>query len=112
MVVVNGSKGSICFYWKNILIVGLPHSDKKNLDYYMNQSYDTIRQGFNLNNNIEQQCKAYSKYLKLILQKKKNNEDIDFDDLYVACIAILALVKFKRIDIDDVSLILPRKKSK
>lgn len=112
MVCIFGSKGSLNIYWKNKYIVGLPLSDKRDLNYYQNLSYQTIRQGFQHNENIESQCRAYSKYMKLILKQINNNEDIDFQDLVMAGVAVLALVKFNRIDLEDVSLICGKKKSK
>jgi len=112
MVCIFGSKGSLNIYWKNKYIVGLPLSDTKDLNYYFNLSYETIKQGFQSEHDIETQCHAYSKYMKIILKQINNNEDIDFQDLVMAGVSVLALVKFKRIDLDDVSLICGKKKYK
>ena len=112
MVCVYSNKGSLNIYWKNRYIVGLPLSDTKDLNYYQNLSYETIKQGFQHNQDMESQCHAYSKYMKIILKQINNNEDIEFEDLVMAGVAVLALVKFNRIDLEDVSLICGKKKSK
>ena len=103
-----GSKGSICFYWHDILITSAPLSNKLTLEVYEELSnkliLDGLKNGFDLNLQ-----KHKYKILLDRLSKLKKYKRLETDEAHLG-LCILALIKLKEVDRDEVMMIFPKKR--
>jgi len=99
MTIYNGSEGSICIFFKGLLISSFPLSKKKTLDKYLYQGDYLIMQSKHIN--IKQQIKTYLHFSNIIYTKKKNKYPIYRSDheLFLSC--IMALLRLKIIENDE-----------
>ena len=110
MVVIVGKNGSVTFFWKDKLVMGIPLG-KWNMKDYFKLGDDLI-----LNYMREQKMKmieiihALILWCNTIMKRKVRNKPVSDIDLKTTCIAIIALIKLKIFDQDDVLLIMPKKK--
>ena len=108
-MIYQGKEGSICFYYKNVLISGYGLSKKKTLEAYLYQGDHLIKQSKGIN--IKTQIKMYLYFCNVIHTRKLNKQRItDKDHIYfISCIS--ALLRLKIIENDDSNgyLVCPRK---
>lgn len=99
MTIYNGSEGSICIFYKGLLISSFPLSKKKTLDKYLYQGDYIIKESKHIN--IKQQIKTYLYFCNIIYIKKKKKYPIYRSDhqLFLSC--VMALIRLKIIDNDN-----------
>tara|TARA_R110000772_G_scaffold135148_1_gene243778 strand:- start:12882 stop:13208 length:327 start_codon:yes stop_codon:yes gene_type:complete len=100
-MIYQSSKGSICFYYKGVLISGYGLTDKKNLDNYLYQGEYLITASKGVD--IKKQIRIYTGFCNLIHRKKLNKERITRDDhkFFITCLC--ALLRLRIIDNDDMN---------
>jgi len=94
-----GSKGTICFYFKGLLISSHPLTKKKTLDAYLYHGEHLIYQS--KGKNILYQIKVYTQFCNKIYRKKKNNQKICTDDHIYFLYCLTALMRLKIINNDE-----------
>jgi len=99
MTIFNGPKGTICFYYKGLLINSFPLSNKKTLEAYLYHGDDLIMNSKGIN--IKMQIKAYLMFCNMIYTRKKNNQPIYKSDHIYFLRCITALLRLKIIDNDE-----------
>jgi hypothetical protein len=108
-MIYQGKKGSICFYYKDILISGYALNDKKSLDAYLYQGDHLIKKSKGIN--IREQIKCYTHFCNVIHSRKIKKEKITRTDheMFISCLC--ALMRLRIIDNDDSNgyLVCPRK---
>jgi len=107
---IQGKNGTLCLYYNQLFICGFPLG-KMDLKDYNKVAEDLIINSMrHSHRNIRQQIFAYKYFCQIIFTKtiKKNNISDDDYRMFLAC--LLALVKLRIYDMDDVTLICHRKK--
>ena len=99
MTIYNGSNGSICIYYKGLLISSYPLTEKKTLDKYLYQGDALILESKHIN--IKAQIKVYIHYCNIIYNKKKNKKPIYKSDHILFLSSLMALLRLKIIDNDE-----------
>ena len=94
-----GSMGTLCFYFKGLLISSYPLTKKKTLDAYLYHGEYLIYES--KGRNILEQINIYMKFCNKIYNKKKNNKKICTDDHIYFLYCITALMRLKRIHNDE-----------
>lgn len=109
---IPGKKGTLCLYYKELFICGFPLG-KMNLKDYMKSAEDLIVNSMrDSNRNIREQIFAYKYFCQIMFSRTLKKKNISNDDyrMFVGC--LLALVKLKIYDMDDVTLICDRRRKK
>mgnify|MGYP003637623884 CR=1 FL=1 len=109
---IQGKKGTLCFYYNELFICGFPLG-KLDLKDYVKGSEDLIVNSMrHSKKNIREQIFAYKFFCQTMFSRTLKKKNISNDDyrMFVAC--LLALVKLRIYEMDDVSLICGRKKKK
>ena len=103
---IEGKKGQLTIFYKEILIAGYPIGQMSYHDY---QLIDSMRSH---KRNMREQILAYRTFCNAILFRKLKKKYISEDDyrMFLAC--SLALVKLKILDEDDIVFISDRKRPK
>jgi hypothetical protein len=101
MTIFNGSKGSICFYYKGLLINSFPLTNKCTAERYLYQGTDLIMKSKGIN--IKKQIKMYLYFCNMIYTRKKNNLPIYKSDHIYFLNCITALLRLKIIDNDELN---------
>lgn len=104
-----GNQGSVCIYWKDLLIAGFPLG-RYHLEDYKNDSNRLIMDSLNHGINIPSQIKSYHFMCESVYKQKKNKNKISTEDLQMFFCSLLCLIRFKMIEEDDVILICQKKK--
>tara|TARA_R110000822_G_scaffold309719_1_gene439982 strand:- start:318 stop:674 length:357 start_codon:yes stop_codon:yes gene_type:complete len=108
-MIYQGKQGSICFYYKNVLISGFGLSKKKTLEAYLYQGDHLIKQSKGIN--IKDQIKMYIHFCNVIHKRKLNKQRIQYEDhiYFISCLS--ALLRLRIIENDDANgfLVCPRK---
>ena len=109
-MIYNGSQGTICFYFKGLLISSYPLTQKKTCQRYLNQGEDLIYQSKGIN--IMKQIKAYLHFCNMIYNRKKNNQPIRRTDHIYFLNCLTALLRLKIIENDEQNgfMCFPKKK--
>lgn len=105
-----GKDGQLCLYYNNLLIAGYPLGNMTLKDYadVANRLLlDSLRKQ---NRNLREQSFAYKYFCKEIYMRKLMKKKIHDDDYRLFLGAMLSLVKLKQFDIEDISMVFPRKK--
>jgi len=100
-MIYNGKEGSICFYYKGLLISSYPLSKKKNLQSYLNQGEELIYKSKGIP--IKVQIKTYLHLCNDIYSRKKNNKPIYRQDHIFFLNCLTALMRLKIIDNDELN---------
>lgn len=100
-MIYNGSEGSICFYFKGLLISSYPLSKKKTLNTYLNQGEELIYKSKGIP--IKVQIKTYLHLCNKIYSRKKNNLPIRRSDHIYFLNCITALLRLRIIDNDELN---------
>ena len=100
-MIYNGSQGSICFYFKGLLISSFPLTKKKTCQAYLNQGEELIYQSKGIPINI--QIKTYLYFCNMIYNRKRNNKPIRRSDhvYFLNCQTALLRQKILENDIED-----------
>ena len=98
-MIYNGSKGSVCFYYKGLLISSYPLSKFKTLDKYLNQGEDLIYKSKGIP--IKSQIKMYLLFCNNIYQRKKDNQPIYRQDHIYFLNCLTALLRLRIIENDE-----------
>ena len=94
-----GSRGTICFYFKGLLISSYPLTKKKTLDAYLYHGEHLIYKS--KGKNILEQIKIYTQLCNKIYNKKKNNQKLCRDDHIYFLYCLSALMRLKIINNDE-----------
>ena len=107
---IQGKQGSLNLYYKDLYIASYPLGKIKLKDYEEIANDLIITSMRKQKRNIREQIFAYKLFCQSMLTKRIKKKKMTIDDhrMFLGC--ILALVKFKIEDPDDVMLICPRKK--
>jgi len=111
-MMMQGKDGMLCLYYNNLLIAGFPLGQMGLKDYADVSNrllLDSLREQ---NRNLREQSFAYKYYCKEIYYKKLMKKKISDEDYRLFLGALLSLVKLKQFDIEDVTMVFPRKKVK
>lgn len=98
-MIYNGSHGSICFYYKGLLISSYPLSKKKTLEGYLNQGEELIYKSKGIP--IKAQVRTYLHFCNEIYSRKKKNVAIRRSDHVFFLNCLTALLRLKIIDNDE-----------
>lgn len=98
-MIYQGKEGSMCFYYKDILISGFALSKKKTPDAYLYQGDHLIKQSKGIN--IKKQIEAYLYFCNVIYERKIKKRRIKREDhiYFISCLS--ALLRLKIIENDD-----------
>lgn len=110
MTVYYGNQGTLCFYYKGLLISSYPLSNRKPFERYMNQGEAIIRESKGIP--IKTQIKAYIHFCNMIYNRKKNNQAIRRTDHIHFLNCITALLRLRIIENDDLNGYMVFKKKK
>jgi len=91
-----GSKGTICFYFKGLLISSFPLTEKKTVQAYLNQGEELIYNAKGIH--IKSQIKMYLQFCNMMYNRKKNNQPIFRSDHINFLCCLTALMRLKIID--------------
>ena len=110
-MIINGKNGSICIYWKDLLVSSLPRG-KMDYDDYLNEANKFILLSMKEGKNIKELIHWFHQLCRIVYEKKIKKKKIssEYHGLFHYC--IFSLIKLNLIDKDDVLLICPRKKPK
>ena len=100
-MIIEGKKGSLVFFFNDVLICGFPIG-RYNYDDYKAQSNELVLNSFIENYNIKQQINNYMRFVSIIYHKKIDGKKISGMDLQIFAATCLALIKFKVLDEDDI----------
>lgn len=98
-MIYNGSQGSICFYYKGLLISSFALTDKKNLDAYLNQGTELIRKSKGIP--IMTQIKTYTLFCNTIYKRKKEGLPIRRSDHICFLNCLTALLRLRILENDE-----------
>jgi hypothetical protein len=109
-MMIQGKQGQLCLYYNELLIAGYPLG-KMNITDYRKIADDLIINSMRTEKrNMREQIFAYKYFCQCIYSRKLKKKYISIDDyrMFLAC--LLALVKLRIYESDDVSMVFPRKK--
>ena len=98
-MIYNGSEGSICFYYKGLLISSYPLSKIKTLDKYLNQGEELIYKSKDIP--IKTQIKMYTHFCNMVYTRKKKNQPIFRQDHVFFLNCLTALLRLRIIQNDE-----------
>lgn len=109
-MIYNGSEGSLCFYFKGILISSFPLTKKKTVEIYLSQGEELIYKSKGIP--IKLQIKTYLHFCNEIYRRKKNNQPIRRSDHIYFLNCLSALLRLRIIDNDELNgyMNFPKKK--
>jgi hypothetical protein len=109
-MIVEGKNGSMCLYWKDLLICSFPLG-RYDYEHYKKEGDELIIQSMRMKGyNIKRQIFQYMLTCNSIHSKKLKKQKIPSMDMYLFRITLMALIKLKIIDEEDVVFLAPRKK--
>lgn len=98
-MIFNGSEGSICFYYKGLLISSYPLTKNKTYKAYLNQGEELIYKSKGIP--IRIQIKTYLHFCNQIYSRKKDNLSIRRSDHIYFLNCLCALLRLNIIDNDE-----------
>jgi hypothetical protein len=110
MVVKVGSQGSICLYYKGLLISSFPLTKKKDKDFYFNIGEILIKESKGIP--IDQRIRFSLKFMNQIYHRKINHKPIYKSDHELFSASMFAMMRLRIIDNDEENgyMIFPKKK--
>jgi hypothetical protein len=107
---IQGKQGSLNLYYKDLYIASYPLGKMKLKDYEEVANDLIVTSMRKQNRNIREQIFAYKFFCQSMLTKRIKKKKMSLDDhrMFLGC--LLALVKLKIYEPDDVMLICKRKK--
>lgn len=111
-MIINGSEGSISFYFKGLLISSFPMTKKKTKEYYFSQGNTLIIDGMRNKYNVKKLIQIFTLYCNSIYIRKRDKKPIYASDHKLFMESITALMKLKIVENDSQNgyLIMPKKK--
>lgn len=109
---IEGKKGQLTLFYKDILIAGYPLGQMSYHDYQKVADDLIINSMRTAKRNIKQQIFAYRLFCNGIMYRKIKKKYISDDDYRMFLGASLALVKLRILDEDDIVFISDRKRPK
>ena len=100
-MIFNGSNGSICLYYKGLLISSFALTKEKTLERYLQQGEELIYSSKGIP--IRLQIKTYLHFCNEIYRRKKNNLSIRRSDHIYFLNCITALLRLRIIDNDELN---------
>ena len=100
-MIKEGSRGSMCFYYKGLLITGYALTPKRTKDKYIYQGEHMIKQSRGVP--IMKQIESYTEFCNIIYQRKLNKQRISRQNhiYFISCLC--ALLRLKIIEDDDMN---------
>ena len=98
-MIYQGSEGSMCFYYKGLLISSYPLSKFKTYEKYLNQGEDLIYKS--KGTPIRIQIKTYLGFCNLIYNRKLKKKPIYRQDHIMFLNSLTALMRLRIIDNDE-----------
>jgi len=108
-MIIQGKNGCLCLYWKDILISGFPIGGNSLEDYIYTGEY-MIVDGMRKGKKIPELLFTFRGFCECIYLKKIHKKKISGRDHQVFLHCVMAIVKLKIMDFDDVCFVAPRKK--
>jgi len=101
MTIYYGSHGTLCLYYKGLLISSFALTNKKTIQAYLNQGEELIYQSKGIP--IKTQIEMYLHFCNIIHNRKKNNQAIYRSDHinFLNCLTALLRLKIIYNDIED-----------
>lgn len=110
-MIIQGSKGSICVYYKDLLISSFPLTQKKTLEWYEKSANKALIRGMRVEDiKLKTMCVVFKEILDYTYIKKINKKRIDSEQHQLFFMSVLSLIKLKKIEFEDHIAIFPRKK--
>lgn len=111
-MIIQGKGGCLCLYWNDKLISGFPIGGNS-VEDYMNTGQDIILDGLRKGKKIPELLFTFRGFCECLYKKKITyKKRISGNDHQVFLHCIMALIKLKIYDFDDLCLIAPRKRGK
>tara|TARA_R110001632_G_scaffold129641_1_gene243715 strand:- start:40 stop:396 length:357 start_codon:yes stop_codon:yes gene_type:complete len=109
-MIKEGEHGSICLYYKGLLISSFPISKKKTENYYLDMGEQLIRNSKCIP--IAERIKYSLTFMNQMYSRKKKKQAIYAEDHQLFCASLLAMMRIGIIDndIDNGYYIFPKKK--
>ena len=112
-MIKQGKYGSINVFINDLFISSYPLGDIWNLEYYKKKSNIAMLKGMKQENiKLKTMIEVFFEILEHFYQIKKNKKRMNSEDHQLLFMAVLSLIKCKKIEQDDYILIMPRKKPK
>lgn len=96
-----GTGGTLCMYYKGLLISSYPLTNKKTIEAYLNQGEELIYQSKDIP--IKLQVKTYLHFCNIIHNRKINNQPIYRSDHINFLNCLTALLRLKIIENDELN---------
>ena len=109
-MIINGKKGSLILFYKNLLIASYPLSNLKTYERYKYQGEYLILDSLKTMP-LKLQIKIYLSFVEMIYLRKKDKKGIYKSDFEMFLNCIFALIKLKKLDEEEAVFIAPKKKS-
>ena len=97
-MIYQGSKGSLCLYYKGLLISSYALTEKKSIERYIQQGEELIYKSKGMP--IHFQIKTYISFCNLIYTRKKNLQPIRRSDHIYFLNCLMALMRLRIIEED------------
>jgi len=112
MTIYCGSNGTLCLYFKGVLISSFPLTEKKTFQAYLNQGEELIYKSKGIP--IKIQIKTYLHFCNIIYRRKNNNQSIYKSDHINFLNCLTALLRLKIIENDELNgfMCFPKRKVK
>tara|TARA_R110002096_G_scaffold4727_3_gene22219 strand:+ start:190 stop:516 length:327 start_codon:yes stop_codon:yes gene_type:complete len=108
-MIINGKKGSLILFYKNLLIASYPLSNLKTYERYKYQGEYLILDSLKTMP-LKLQIKTYLSFVEMIYLRKKDKKGIYKSDFEMFLNCIFALIKLKKLDEEETVFIAPKKK--
>ena len=108
-MIINGKKGSLILFYKNLLIASYPLSNLKTYERYKYQGEYLILDSLKTMP-LKLQIKTYLSFVEMIYLRKKDKKGIYKSDFEMFLNCIFALIKLKKLDEEETVYIAPKKK--
>lgn len=108
-MIINGKKGSLILFYKDLLIASYPLSNLKTYERYKYQGEYLILDSLKTMP-LKLQIKTYLSFVEMIYLRKKDKKGIYKSDFEMFLNCIFALIKLKKLDEEETVFIAPKKK--
>jgi len=112
MTIFEGTDGSINLFWNDLFISSFALSKLKTLESYYDEGNHILLEALRDGVSIDKVKFMFRYFCRGMYKRKKNKLPIYRTDHILFMCTIFALIKLKDVDIDDVLLIMPKKKKR
>ena len=106
-----GKNGSLLLFYEDLLIGSYPLSNLRTYERYKYQGQYLILQSLEIIP-LKLQIETYKSFVKMIHARKLNKLGIHRSDYELFCSCIFALIKFNKLDEDDSTFLVEKKKKR